>query len=283
MRTVPIILTLVSGVSLYCGAAVAVSLFAQANPLFVAWLRVTTAAVLLLIAVRPSWASFSGAAGGAAALYGLATIGMNMSFYGAIAELPLGTAVAIEFFGPVVVAALGTRGWRDWGALLLAGSGVILLSGVQWSGSARGVAFALLSALLWALYIVLGYRVSLDKPVQGLTVGFVYGSLLTLPVALMMAPHQVAAGWPQFIGLAFVLGILSALIPYTLDMRSLALAGSSYFALLTALLPLVATVVGFVVLRQQLSAVEMLGIVMIVVAVFVRTRSSSSVPQRESR
>lgn len=278
-RALPLLLMLMSGISLYLGAAVAVLLFDQANPILVAWLRVSTASLFLLLAVRPPLSAFRGAQGRAAMFYGLATIGMNMSFYGAIARLPLGTAVAIEFFGPVAVAAFGARGWRDWMSLCMATGGVLLLSGAQWGGNAVGVGFALLAALLWALYIVLGHRVSLADPFQGISVGFAYAAVLTSPIAIVLWPEHMSMGGMTFTGLAFALGILSALIPYSLDLKNMSIAGASYFALLNALLPLVAAVIGFLVLRQELQISELVGIAVIVAAVMVRQGGGAEATQ----
>lgn len=272
-RLAPPLLTVASGISLYCGAAIAVGLFEVAHPLFAAWLRVSTAAVVLLVALRPPLSAFRGIAGRSAAFYGVATIGMNMAFYGAIAHLPLGTAVAIEFFGPVVVAALSSRGARDYVALGLATCGVLALSGAQWAGNGVGVAFALLSAMLWGLYIVLGHRItsgSTKETIWGMAVGFGYGAILTLPLAIFLAPHHLAMPVSQFVGLSFALGLLSALIPYGIDLVTLRLAGSGYFALLTALLPLVAACIGYLVLEQSLSQWEIIGICAVVSAVVVR-------------
>ena len=220
-----------SGLSLYAGAALAVELCERFPPTIVAWFRVATAGVVLLVVVRPARSEFTRRVGLVAGVFGCVTMGMNMVFYEAIAELPLGTAVAIEFMGPIVVAAWGSRSIRDWLALLLAGGGVLLMSGARWSASPRGVIFALLAATLWAIYIVLGAR--------------------------------IATAGSTVVGL----GILSAAIPYSLDQVVLRMAGPSYFAILLALLPLTAALLGAVVLGQSLSIAEMVGIVAVVGAV----------------
>ena len=130
-----------SGLSLYAGAALAVGLFERFPPTIVAWFRVAAAGVVLLVVVRPARWEFTRRVGLVAGVFGCVTMGMNMVFYEAIAELPLGTAVAIEFMGPIVVAAWGSRSIWDWLALLLAGGGVLLMSGARWSASPRGVIF----------------------------------------------------------------------------------------------------------------------------------------------
>ena len=265
-----------SGLSLYAGAAVAVGLFEVLPPVVVAWLRIASAGVILVILRRPPSAEFLGKSGALALAFGVVTIGMNMTFYEAIARLPLGTAVAIEFIGPIVVAALGSSSVRDWLSLGLAAAGVLILSGAQWSAEAAGVLFALGAAALWAGYIVVGHRVS-GSP-NSLAVGFFLSAALTAPLAWMLWPGGPFNPTPTspvpdpiiILGLAAGLGVLSAVIPYSLDQVILRMAGQAYFAVLLALLPLTAAVLGAVALGQQLSAAEMGGIVLVVAAVALR-------------
>ena len=170
---VPAPLLFVGGaVSQYVGAAVAVRSFDTVGALGATALRAVGAAAVLAAWRRP-WRS--AAVSGArllVAAFGLALTAMNLSFYLAAERLPLGTAVAIEFLGPVAVAAAGTRSRRDLLALALAGGGVALLADVRWAGSPAGVGFALLAAALWAVYIVLGHEVAATGAgVDGLAAG----------------------------------------------------------------------------------------------------------------
>ncbi|MGD7003239.1 EamA family transporter [Corynebacterium halotolerans] len=261
-----------SGLSLYAGAALAVGLFESLPPTLVAWLRMSAAGVILVVLHRPAIRDFLGRRGFRAAIFGLVTLGMNMTFYEAIARLPMGTAVAIEFLGPIVVAALGSRTVRDWLALLLAGAGVLVLSGAQWAGASTGVLFALAAAALWAGYIVVGSRISeAGESRSGLAVGFAWAGVILIPVALWLWP-ETGPGMPplHLVGLSLGLGLLSAVIPYSLDQVVLRMAGSTYFALLLALLPLTAAVLGAVVLGQLLQPVEIIGILAVVAAVALR-------------
>ena len=258
-----------SGVSLYAGAAVAVGLFDVLPPVIVAWFRISAAALILLVLVRPRLRDFRSPS---ALVYGVATMGMNMSFYEAIARLPLGTAVAVEFLGPVLVAALGSRSLRDWLALGLATLGVVVISGAVWSTAAVGLGFALLAGGLWAVYIVVGARIvgSSDSPRTSMTVGFSLAAVLALPFMVWLWPADVGTPGTTLLGLALGLGVLSAIIPYTLDQVVMRMAGAAHFALLQALLPVVAAVLGAVALGQWLSGAEMLGIVLVVAAVALR-------------
>ncbi|HEY2190773.1 MAG TPA: EamA family transporter [Actinomycetospora sp.] len=271
-------LFVVGGVSMYVGAALAVGLFQEASPAGVAWLRLAGAAVVLavwrLVATRGGRRSgrWTGRRVALAGAFGLVTAGMNIVFYEAIARLPLGTAVAVEFSGPVLVAALGSRTQRDWLALGLVVAGVALIADVRLEGSPVGVLCALGAALLWAGYIVLGTRVSrgsqtAGEGIDGLAVGFVVAAVVLSPLATTVG--RVAAS-PVLLGSALALGVLSSVVPYVLDQVVLRRVGRARFALLLALLPLTATVVGLIGLAQVPAPLEAVGIAAVVVGVALR-------------
>ncbi len=300
------LLFVIGGVSMYVGAALAVGLFAEASPAGVAWLRLAGAAVVLGVwrlgvaaagrrrargADRSSpdatrrWTGRRIALAGA---FGVVTAGMNIVFYEAIARLPLGTAVAVEFTGPVLVAALGSRTRRDWLALGLVVVGVGLIADVRLEGSLLGVLFALAAAVAWAGYIVLGTRVSrgagtAGEGIDGLAVGFVVATVLFSPLALTVG--RIAAS-PVLLGSALALGVLSSVVPYVLDQVVLRRLGRARFALLLALLPLTATVVGLVGLAQVPAPLEAAGIAAVVGGVALRrepTGSERGAPSLRSR
>ncbi len=258
---------------MYVGAAMAVWLFGDVPPAGVAWLRCLGAALVLLAWRRPGRAAWRGKALLLAGAFGVVTAGMNVLFYEAIARLPLGTAVALEFVGPVTVAAIGSRGRRDIAALVMVAIGVLLIADVQLSGRPLGVAFALLAAAAWAGYIVLGKRVALaDTGVSGLdslAVGFAVATVLLSPLAM-----GTGAVWgsPDLLVLGVGVGVLSTVVPYTLDQIVLRRVGRASFALLLALLPVTATLIGLVVLGQVPSAMEVVGILAVVIGVALRTR-----------
>ncbi len=268
-------LFVVGAVSQYAGAAAAVLLFAEVPAEGVAWLRVLAAAVVLSAWRRP-WRALRGASRQRLALiaaFGTVLALMNTAFYLAIDELPLGTAVAIEFLGPVAVAALGTRSRRDVAAFALAVTGVALLADVRLVdgriGSAPGVTFALLAAALWAGYILLGSRVAGGGTgIDGLAAGLLAGTLVVAPLG---APAALPAlGDARLLGVCLAVGVLSSVVPYALDQVVLTRMDAGRFALLLALLPATAAVVGAVVLRQIPSATEATGIGLVVAAVAVR-------------
>ncbi|MFC4000998.1 DMT family transporter [Prauserella oleivorans] len=260
---------------MYVGAAIAVWLFDAATPSGVAWLRCLGAAVILLAWRRPGSQAWRGRPLLLAGAFGVVTAGMNVVFYEAIARLPLGTAVAVEFAGPVLVAALGSRGRRDFAALGLVAVGVVCIADVQLRGSPAGVAFALAAAAAWAGYIVLGKRVALGgSGIDSLAVGFAVATVLLSPLAL-----GTGGVWtePDLLALGIGVGLLSTVVPYVLDQVVLRRVGQARFAVLLALLPVTATVTGLVVLRQVPTLPEGLGILAVVAGVALRSREDGSV------
>jgi inner membrane transporter RhtA len=258
------------GVSMYLGAAVAVQLFDELSPSVVAWLRQLGASIVLLAWRRPGRAAWRGKIFWLAAVFGMVTAAMNLVFYEAIHRLPLGTAVALEFVGPVLVAAFGSRSVRDLAALVIVVSGVVLIADVRWAGSTLGVLFALSAAVLWAAYIVLGKRVaSAGLGVDGLAVGFCVATVVLSPLALGAGPAWAS---PRLLALGVGVGVLATVIPYVLDQVVLRRMGQARFALLLALLPVTATVIGLVVLRQIPTLPEAIGIFAVVTGLTIRTR-----------
>ena len=276
MRTrrdpVPAPLLFVGGaVSQYVGAAIAVRSFGAVGALGATELRAVGAAAVLCVWRRPWRSAAVARARGLVAGFGLALTAMNAAFYLAAERLPLGTAVAIEFLGPVVVAVAGTRSRRDLLALALAGGGVALLADVRWAGSPAGVGFALLAAGLWATYIVLGHAVAATGAgVDGLAAGSALGALALLPFgAPGIAP---ALDRPGVIAAGLAVGLLSSVVPYALDQVVLARMGRAAFALLLSLLPATAAAIGLVVLDQVPTGAEVAGIGLVVLGVAARSR-----------
>jgi inner membrane transporter RhtA len=268
----PEALFVTGAVSQYAGAAVAVMLFDRMDAAGVAWLRVVAAAAILLAVRRPWRRAWTRAELATAAVFGIVLAAMNLTFYLAIDELHLGTAVAIEFIGPIAVAATGTRTPRNVLSLVLATAGVVLLAEVRTEGDPIGLVYILLAASFWAGYIVLGSRVARSgTSVDGLGVGMAIG-------ALAIAPIGAPAALPDLDEVALVVlalgtGLLSNVIPYGLDQISLARLAPARFALLLALLPVTATIVGVVALAQVPTAAEAVGIGIVIVAIAARDRA----------
>lgn len=275
----PEALFVLSAISLYLGAAVAVKLFDHLHPAAVAWLRVSWAALFVVAWRRPWRSHWTRAQLGWAAAFGVTLAFMNLSFYMAIDRLHLGTAVAIEFLGPIAVAVVLTRTTRNLVALAVAIAGVALLTEVSTDADAAGVGFALLAAALWAGYILLGRRVATSGfAVDGLGVGMVLGAVAITPFGLSNAGGIVDTPW-VVLGAAAV-GLLSSAVPYVLDQVVLARLSADRFALLLALLPATATVVGIVVLGQLPSVAEAVGIGLVVAGIAIRDRATDPpIPQ----
>jgi inner membrane transporter RhtA len=265
---------------MYVGAALAVGLFDRLSPAAVAVLRISGAGLVLLAWRRPRRA-WRLARLRRSLPFGLATALMNAAFYEAIARLPLGTAVALEFCGPVAVASALSRRPRDVGAVVLAAGGVALIADVRWSGSPSGVLWALGAALLWAAYILLGKRVATaGNGVDDMAVGFTTAAVLCSPVLLYRGTASLAPlADPMVVLLAVGVGVLSSVIPYGLDQMVLRRVGPGRFAVLLALLPATATVIGFLALGQLPGSAEAVGIAAVVVAVALRSRDGDGPPE----
>ena len=272
-------------VSQYLGAAVGVFLFETTEPATVAWLRSAAAALVLLAWRRPWRRAWTWRSAGAAAAFGLVTVGMNVAFYEAIARIPLGTAVAVEFVGPVAVATLGSRRARDVAAVALVVTGVVLLAGVQTDVDPVGLLFALLAAALWAGYILVGKSVAdAGAGLDSLAVGMAAAAVLSAPllVGVQLGNDASVFGDARTWVFGMGVGVLSSVIPYALDQPVLATIGRARFALLLALLPATATVVGAAVLAQYPTPVELAGIALVMLALIVNA-SASSPPIRPRR
>ncbi|WP_369824623.1 DMT family transporter [Cellulosimicrobium sp. CUA-896] len=242
-------LFVVSGLTQYLGAAIAVGLFAVAGAAEVGWLRIAASAVLLLAWRRPWRRSWTRRDLAWVGVFGLALASMNLAFYVAIDHLPLGTAVAIEFCGPVAVAAVTGRGWRERGAIAVAAAGVVLLAGVTIESdlpredAVVGLAAIGVAAACWAAYVVLGRRVAVaGSGVTSLSVAMTLGALASAP---FLAPSAVPvlADWRYAAAVAGV-AVFSSVVPYALEQVVLRRVSAATFSVLLALLPATAAVVG---------------------------------------
>jgi inner membrane transporter RhtA len=274
--TAPAVLFVISGGSMYAGAAIAVLLFGRMSPAAVSWLRLLGAA-LLLVAWRRPWRGrpWRGRAGlrrlALAGGFGLATALMNLAFYEAIDRLPLGTAVAIEFCGPVAVAAVGSRTRRDLLAVLLAAGGVGLVADVRWASSPAGLGFAVAAAVLWAAYIVLGSRVAgRGSGIDDLAIGMLLAVLVLAPLALGTGPVWHS---PRLLIMGLGVGLASSVLPYVLDQVVLRGLGRRRFALMLAVLPVTAALLGLALLHQLLHGLEIAGVLLVVAAVALTART----------
>lgn len=271
-RVPPHAFFLVSAVFHYLGPAFAVLLFARVEPLGVAWLRIMSAA-LVFAAWRRPWRIWAGATGRQRRqLVALGTtLGlMNSCFYLALDRLPLATVGAIEFLGPIALAAIGLRSQRNVGAFLLVVAGVALLSNVQLLAEPWGYFFAFANCALFALYVVLGKRVAEDGGDSGidrLAMSMLIAGVVVSPVGLVDA--AVALNAPALLAAGVGVGICSSVIPYAADQLALARMSRATFALLLSLLPATATVIGVLVLAQLPGPAELFGVLIVIAGVAV--------------
>ena len=262
----------IAGISQYTGAIVAVNLFDEVRPATVAWFRVSSAALLLIATswrqVRSHWTPSELRS---AAVFGVATAFMNLFFYLALDRLPLGKSVVIEFIGPIAVAAAYTRSARNSVALTLAAVGVATLSGVELGGEPWGIVFILAASALWATYIVLGRRVAhLDRGMAGLGVGLAIGSLGILPFGVEGSSRVFTDG--RLLLMCIAVGALSSAIGYGIDQVVLRRIPVRRFAVLLALLPVSAMILGYVALNQTPSALDILGAALVIAGVLIQER-----------
>ncbi|MEJ2870184.1 EamA family transporter [Actinomycetospora sp. OC33-EN08] len=263
------------------GLAASVGLLQVLPPAGVAALRLVWAGLLLLVIVRPRPSSFTRSSFGAAVGLGVVTAGLTMLFMAAVARIPLGTASAIEFLGPLGVAVLrGRRGALAWP--VLAGAGVVLLT-EPWHGGADlvGVGFALAAAGCWAGYILLTQRVGDSVTgLQGLAVSMPVAGLVSAAAAGLLVPDLTAVlTWPVALtGLG--LALLLPVVPFTLEMLALRRLAAGAFGTLMALEPAIALLVGAVVLGQLPTWVAVVGIVLVVTAGIGAARSGDRGPDR---
>jgi inner membrane transporter RhtA len=259
-------LVLGAACSVQGGAAVAKSLFPELGPPGVVFLRLLFGSLALWAIARPQIRGRSRADLQLVAVLGVLLVSMNMSFYEAIARLPLGIAVTVEFLGPLGVAVALSRRPVDLVWVALAGSGVALLAdGGGRSVNTAGIVLAATAGLFWALSIPLNVRIGKRWPgPTGLAPAMVVGALLALPWGIISAGHHL--GDAQLVGAAVGVGLLSSALPWSLELEALRRLPPAVFSVVLSLEPAVAALVGFVFLHEHLHTRAWIAIGMVVLA-----------------
>ncbi|MHB8795824.1 MAG: EamA family transporter [Candidatus Nanopelagicales bacterium] len=258
-------LAVVAMLSVQLGAAISVGLFDDIGVAGTAWLRLTLGAAGFVLIARPRYWTWTWRQLRAPVLLGVVSAGMTVSFLAAISLLPLGTVVAIEFLGPLTVAAIHSRSRRAlaWPALALLG---VLLLTEPWHEvpSVAGVAFALLAAAGWGLYIVITQHVG-DRfaGVDGLAISLPVAALVTAFVGLPQAWGQINV---QVLLVGLAAALLLPLIPWTLELYALRRLTKSAFGTLMAVEPAIALGIGATVLHQVPTVPRLAGIGCVVLA-----------------
>jgi inner membrane transporter RhtA len=261
-------------VSVQFGAGLADRLFGQIPPAAVTGLRLWTAALAMVVisgrgftrSVRDLTERRAFADAAIAGSFGISLGVMNFSIYQAFARIPLGVAVTIEFLGPLAVAVAGSRHLRDVGWVVLAATGVLLLTqGGHGHLTVTGVMFAGLAAACWAAYIVLSSATGRRFPgSSGLAIAMVVSAVLVTPPAVVAGGSAMFR--PAVLATGAAIGVLSSVIPYRLELESLRRMPMRLFGVWMSMEPAVAALIGLVMLGQHLSIAEWAAICCVMVA-----------------
>ncbi len=264
-------------VSVQVGAAFAKSLFGRIDPTAMVWLRLATSAVILVAIARPRLSGRSRRDWWVVLAYAASLVGMNWCIYQSFARIPLGLAVTIEFIGPLAVAVATSRGLREVLLALLAGVGVVLLgyspSDLDWVG----ILYAALAGVGWAGYIVVSPWLGRAwRGLDGLAVASVLGAVALSVPAVVLGGRTLLDPWILLAGAA--VGLLSSVVPYGLELQALRTLPRRVFSILMSLEPAVAAAAAYLLLREHLTAVELLAMACVITASVGVTRATSPKP-----
>jgi inner membrane transporter RhtA len=267
-----------AAVSVQIGAAVATGLFDRIGPVSTVWLRLGFGAILLLVvarlrrgerAVRFDWRTVIA--------FGVVVAWMNTCFYEAIARLPLGVAVTIEFLGPLGLAAAMSRRRLDLLWVGLAGCGVAALGSPTADIDPIGALWALGAGLGWAMFALVGRRMGTSGSLlDGLSRALVVATILLTPLGILLRHGDVLA--PAALGLGLVVAALSTALPWTLELFALRLTTVTAYGVLVSLEPAVAAIVGALALAKHVGGAELIAIGAVVAASAGATLSTSPPP-----
>ncbi|MCI0153546.1 EamA family transporter [Dermacoccus nishinomiyaensis] len=266
--TAPAVLMVIgSCTSLQFGASLATQLFGPLGATGVTTLRLGLAAVMLALVTRPRVRTWTRSQWTAVAAFGLALAGMNGMFYEAIARIPLGPAVAIEFLGPLGLATILSRKLKDFAWIVLALVGVMILGFDDAGGSLDlvGVAFVLGAGFFWALYILASERVggAVDGA-GGLAMALVVGTVALVPFGAQGAWTGLTD--VHYLALAIGTAFLASVVPYALELSALRRLPKAVFGVLLALEPVIAALAGWLLLDQGFGATRALAVLLVVIA-----------------
>jgi inner membrane transporter RhtA len=247
-------------------------------------MRLACAALVSVLLVRPDFRRFSAAQWKAALILGTAMAVMTLCYLQAVTLLPVGPAITIDFLGPLAIAVVSLRGAARYvlPALALAGVLAMTFNAGGWILAPAGIAFAAISAIAWAAYIVgMRHVGQLFTKQQGLCLSFVAAAIVGLALAGSFAGSEMKwADLPIAAGLA----VLSPLLPFTLEMAALRRLPMAAFSIMMSLEPAIGTVLGFLILRQALSVQQSAGILLVItasIAAVVLGRRGAAAPMRE--
>lgn len=262
----PHLYVLLSMISVQLGAAFAKNLFPVLGSTGTVFLRLAFAALVLLCVWRPRLRSYTRRDYVLIVVFGLTIAAMNTFFYASIARIPLGIASTLEFVGPLSIAIIASRRLPDVLWALFAAAGVILLTPIRGSIiDPIGILFALLAAGSWAFYILLSVRVGRIFPGgTALALGMSISAIVLAPVGL----PGLQAVWhdPSLLLIGFVVAILSSVIPFSLELEALRRLSPRVLGILLSLEPVVAALIGFIILGETVGLRALIAMALIVIA-----------------
>jgi inner membrane transporter RhtA len=270
----------VAGVSsVQLGAAIAKSLFDELTPTGLVMLRLVFGALILGLLFRPRVRDRSSRELQLALAFGLTLVTMNFCFYQAIDRIPLGIAVTLEFIGPLGIALVGSRRSSDFLWVAMAASGIALLApGIGEEGlDPVGVAFAVGAGVLWAAYITLSIHVgrAYSGP-TGLVLAMAVGAVVALPFGIASAGSALLQ--PELLAAGLAVAVLSAALPWSLELEALRRLPAHVFGVLMSLEPAIGALVGFVVLGERLGTRAVTAIALVVLASAGAARGARTAP-----
>ena len=274
----------VSAICHYLGPSFAVLLFPAVGVLGVAWMRIASAAAIFAPWTKP-WRTIKRADARTRFLLiglGACLATMNTSFYLALDRLPMSLVAAMEFVGTIGVALYGLRTARNFTALALAVLGVFLLIDVKWSTDPLGLCWAFLNGALFVGYIVLGHKISeggASGGVERLGAAMAMAFFFIMPIGFVQAAE--AFTMPVLVLAGIAVGACSSVIPYVCDQLAMSRLPRASFALMLALLPATATLIGVMVLAQIPSGQDMIGVLLVMSGVAIHKPTAPEAPIQE--
>jgi inner membrane transporter RhtA len=274
----------VSAIFHYLGPSFAVLLFPAVGVLGVAWMRIASAAAIFAPWTKP-WRTIKEADARTRFLLiglGACLATMNTSFYLALDRLPMSLVAAMEFVGTIGVALYGLRTARNFTALALAALGVFLLIDVKWSTDPLGLSWAFLNGALFVGYIVLGHKISesgASGGVERLGAAMAMAFFFIMPIGFVQAAE--AFTMPVLVLAGIAVGACSSVIPYVCDQLAMSRLPRASFALMLALLPATATLIGVMVLAQIPSGQDMIGVLLVMSGVAIHKPTAPEAPIQE--
>ncbi|MBA2718721.1 MAG: EamA family transporter [Chloroflexi bacterium] len=274
-RSSPVWLVLIGILSVQFGAVVSKGQFGEIPPVGMVFLRLITSSLILLAFARPRLRGRAVTDWWPVLALGFALGAMNWAFYESFARIPIGAAVTIEFAGPLLLAAVGSRRPRDLVWVGLAAVGIGLFGAGPTGVDALGFGLALFAGGCWALYVLstaaTGRRWA---GVEGLAVSSTIATLAIAPFAVVAAGPRLLE--PRLLVLGALVGLLSSVVPYSLEMVALRTLSPRVFGILMSLEPAAAALAAAVVLGEVLTPLQLLAVACVTAASVGATRTPSA-------